>query len=194
MEVKAKANFIKIAPRKVRLVAGLVRGLKAEEALEQLKNSKKHAADSVSKLIISAIANATNNYELAKENLFIKEIKVDGGPTQHRWMPRARGRATPLRKRSSHINLVLSELVPSTEKKAKKQKIEEPVKLGGKVKEDKGIKIKGKDEDLKSSGKKTEEKGKTIIDPRSEGKGKHTKIEGKSYEGFAKKIFRRKAG
>lgn len=121
MDVRAKAKFIKTSPKKIRLVIDLVRGLDVEVAITQLQFSKKNAALPISKLIKSAIANGEENDSLKKDNLFIKEIKVDEGPTMKRWMPRAMGRATPIRKRSSHVTLVLSEKVP-TEKKDKKKK------------------------------------------------------------------------
>jgi large subunit ribosomal protein L22 len=193
MEVKAKAKHIKMSPRKVRLVADVVRGLKAEDALNQLTFSPKLAARPIAKLLDSALANAVNNFELDKNNLFIKEIRIDEGLTIKRWMPRARGRATPLRKRTSHINVVLGELVDSGPKEAKKAKVEAPVKLGAKPKEDEGVKVK---EDSEKKQEETKEKGKKIVDPRGEGRGKNTKIEGKSESDkkFVKKIFRRKSG
>jgi large subunit ribosomal protein L22 len=213
MEVKAKARYIKMSPRKVRLVVDIIRGLKVNEALDQLNFIKKKAVQPVEKLINSAIANALNNHELEKDNLYIREIKVDEGPTLHRWMPRARGRATPIRKRTSHINLVLGELVVSGKTETKKKKVEAPIKLDSKPKESastalpaqtgvpadrgKGVKIKDKKKDEKEekiSPEKQEELGKKILDPRSEGKGKHTKIEGKGSKGFVSRIFRRKSG
>lgn len=120
MEVRAKAKFIRISPKKVRLLADLVRGLDVEEALVQLQFNKKGASLPVAKLVKSAVANAEENEDLKRNNLFVKEITVDGGPTLKRWMPRAMGRATPLIKRSSHITITLSEKVP-TQKKAKKE-------------------------------------------------------------------------
>lgn len=195
MEIKAKAKHIKMSPKKVRLVVDIVRGLKVDEALNQLNFINKKATEPIRKLLRSAIANALNNFELEENNLYIKEIRVDDGPTIHRWMPKARGRATPIRKRTSHISMVLGELVESGEHKAKKQKIEAPIKLGKKVKEDDGVKVKSKSSTVKSNDKESDEdKGKKIFDPREQGKGKHTKIEGKSHEGLAKKIFRRKSG
>lgn len=197
MEVSAKVKYIRMSPRKVRLVASLIRGQKLEAALDQLNHTNKLAVKPIIKLINSAIANAENNFELKKDNLIIKTITVNEGPTLRRWKPRARGRATPVRKRTSHVEVVLSELVDSGEKKAKKQKLEAPVKLGEKPKEDEGVKVSGKD-DKKSSAKATddkgEEKGKKIVDPRSEGRGKPTKIEGKGRKGFMGKMFRRKSG
>ena len=70
----------------------------------------------ISKLVKSAIANAVNNFDLSEDNLYIKEIKVDEGPTLKRWMPRAHGRATPLRKRTSHVYVTLGEIKDSGEK------------------------------------------------------------------------------
>ncbi|RLC38325.1 50S ribosomal protein L22 [Candidatus Falkowbacteria bacterium] len=197
MEVKATVKYIKISPRKVRLVVDVIRGLKVDKALDQLNFLNKKAVRPIEKLINSAVANAENNFELEKDNLFIKEIKVNEGPTLHRWKPRARGRATPIRKRTSHICLALGELVESGEIKAKKQKLEAPVKLGVKPKEDEGVKIKDK-KTAPAKGaddKHEEETGKKIIDPRGEGKGKYTKIEGGAKKkGFGSKFFRRKSG
>ncbi|MEA3249185.1 MAG: 50S ribosomal protein L22 [Patescibacteria group bacterium] len=109
MEVKAKARFIRMSPKKVRLVADLVRGMDIDKAEAQLKFIKKAASRPVLKLIQSARANAEHNFKLTPEILFIKTITVDGGPVLHRWKPRAFGRATPIRKRTSHITVVLDE-------------------------------------------------------------------------------------
>lgn len=107
IEVKAKLSYLRISPRKVRLVADLVRGKKAVRAVEILSLLSKEAAKPVKKLIESAIANAKNNHELAVDNLRLVKIIVDEGPTLKRWKPRARGRATTIRKRTSHVKLVL---------------------------------------------------------------------------------------
>jgi len=138
MEVTAKLKFIRVSPKKVRLPAGLIRGLDVEKALMQLQFSKKNAALSLSKLLKSAIANAEENEDLKRNNLFVKEITVDGGPSLKRWMPKAMGRATPLVKRSSHITVVLAERVPTVSKKKVKKddskddiiKIEDLGKIG----------------------------------------------------------------
>ncbi len=192
MEVKAKAKHIRMSPRKVRLVADVVRGMEVNSALDQLQMINKWAKKPIKKLIESAISNAENNFELDKNNLFIKEIRVDEGATLKRWMPRAHGRATPLRKRNSHIMINLAEIKDSGEKKAKKQKIEDPVKMDGKVQENE-VKV---DKKEKKGDKKGAEKelGKEIVDPRREGKGKNTKIEGSEKKGFTSKVFRRKSG
>lgn len=193
MEIRAKVKYIKNSPRKVRLVASLIRGLEVEKAENQLKFMNKKAARPTSKLLASAVANAENNFELKKDNLFISEIKVNEGPTMKRWMPRARGRATTIRKRTSHIELTLAEIKDSGKKEAKKQKIEAPVKLGSEPKKDEGVKVKSKDGE-KGEEAKDEEKGKEIIDPRGQGKGKNQKIKGKGAKGFGNKFFRRKSG
>jgi len=186
MEIKANVKHLRTSARKTRLVVNLVRGMQVEKALDQLKFVNKKVTKSVAKLINSAIANATNTYDLSKDNLFIKEIRVDEGATLKRWMPRAHGRATPIRKRTSHIKLVLGEIKDSGEKKAKKQKIDAPVKLGEKIKEEKKVE---KDE-KEVAGTKDSEKG---LDDKAEGHGKNAQTEGGS-KGFAGKVFRRKSG
>lgn len=113
MEIKVKGKFIRMSPRKIRLVADLIRGLDVEKAITRLNFSSKDAGKVVLKVLKSAISNAEENHNLRRSNLFVKEIKVDGGPTLDRWMPRAYGRATPIRKRTSHLILTLGELIPT---------------------------------------------------------------------------------
>lgn len=99
-----------MSPRKVRLVADLIRGEKVPQAMVQLKFLKNKAAAVIAKLLKSAVSNAKNNFKIKEEkNLYIKKITVDEGPTLKRYRPRARGRAAMIRKRTSHITLVLSE-------------------------------------------------------------------------------------
>ena len=100
----------RVSPRKARLVIDLVRGLPVERALEVLLGSCKKTSPIVSKLILSAVANAKQSSGVDMESLFIKSAWVDEGPTLNRFMPRAQGRATPIRKRSSHINIILDEM------------------------------------------------------------------------------------
>lgn len=104
--VTAKLQNYRQSPRKVRLVADFVRGKKVEEALNKLNFVSKKAADPIRKLIASAVANAENNNGLKASDLYIKEIRVDKGVTLYRHMPRAHGRAFPIRKRCS--NLIVS--------------------------------------------------------------------------------------
>lgn len=109
MEVKAKARYIHMSPRKIRLIVDLVRGMGVKEARNQLRFNNKLAAGPVLKLLESAIANAIHNFKLVEDDLFIKVIVSDQGPTIKRWRPRAFGRATPIRKRTTHISIILGE-------------------------------------------------------------------------------------
>lgn len=109
MEVRAKLKFVRVAPRKAKLVADLIRGKGSEEALNILTFTKKAAAKIIIKLMKSAIANATQKKNIDVDRLYIKKITVDQGPTMKRYQPRALGRATMIRKRTSHITIVLDE-------------------------------------------------------------------------------------
>jgi large subunit ribosomal protein L22 len=109
MEVKARLKFSRVAPRKARLVADLIRGKRSEEALNILTFTKKGAAKILIKLLKSAIANAGQKKNIDIDRLYVKQITVDQGPTWKRFTPRALGRATMIRKRTSHINIVLDE-------------------------------------------------------------------------------------
>ncbi len=109
MEVKARLRCARISPRKARLVADLVRGKRSEEALNILSFTKKASAKILIKLLKSAIANATQKKTIDIDRLYVKQIMVDQGPTMKRFQPRALGRATTIRKRTSHINIVLDE-------------------------------------------------------------------------------------
>ncbi len=109
MEVQAKLRFGRMTPTKARLVADLIRGKGAEEALNILTFTKKAAAKSIMKLLKSAIANATQKKTVDVDRLMVKKITVDQGPTMKRFQPRALGRATTIRKRTSHIHIVLDE-------------------------------------------------------------------------------------
>jgi large subunit ribosomal protein L22 len=122
-QIKANLNYYRVSPRKVRLVAGLVKGLPAENAIKQLAFSRKRASPAILKLLKSAVSNAKNNFHLEPSRLYVKEIRVDEGPTYKRYMPRARGRATIIRKRTSHIALVLDEMKTKIKSKNAKGKI-----------------------------------------------------------------------
>ncbi|MFH0853934.1 MAG: 50S ribosomal protein L22 [bacterium] len=108
MEIKAKLNNLRIGPRKVRLVADLIRGLDVESAIFQLKHLNKKASSPIIKLVESAISNAVN-FNLNKDKLFIKYITVDEDITYKRWMPKAFGRAGAIRKRGSKVKVILEE-------------------------------------------------------------------------------------
>ncbi|HEY4496095.1 MAG TPA: 50S ribosomal protein L22 [Candidatus Paceibacterota bacterium] len=107
--ITASLNNYRQSPRKVRLVADFVRGKKVERALATLGFFSKAAASPVKNVIESAVANAGENFKVTKDKLFVKEIRVDAGPTMKRMMPRARGTANRIKKRTSRITVVLSE-------------------------------------------------------------------------------------
>lgn len=110
IEVRATAKYIRISPRKVRLVVDAVRGKRVNDALAMLRFMPHKSAREVYKVIQSAAANAENNYGLDPEDLYVSRIYADEGPTLKRFRPRAYGRVSPLLKRSSHITAVVSEL------------------------------------------------------------------------------------
>jgi len=120
--VTASLNDYRQAPRKVRLVANLVKGKKVGDAMSMLDFLVKEASGPMKKLIASAVANAKTNFNLSSENLFIKNVQVNPGTIMKRSMPRARGSAFPIHKHSSHVTLVL-DVVVEKPKKAVKTKI-----------------------------------------------------------------------
>jgi ribosomal protein L22 len=106
--VNARARYVRVAPRKARLIADQVRGLPLEDALPLLRFSSRSAARDIRKLLESAAANAEANHDLVADDLLIKDIHVDEGPTLRRFRPRALGRATRINKRTSHISVALT--------------------------------------------------------------------------------------
>lgn len=172
-EVKAKAKFIRVSPKKVRLVINQLKGLEVEKALDYLKFINKAAVWPVTKLIKSALANAENNFALDKKDLYIKKIIANDGPVLKRWRPRAYGRSAAIRKRSSHIELILG-VRPGAKLKAKPKK-------GVEIKEAKKEEIKiVKPEEVKKEAIKTSTKG--------------SRDKGKEKKGFFRSIFQRKTG
>lgn len=109
MPAKAHARYIRIAPRKVKLVIDLIRGKDVGEAISILRHTPKAASPVLEKLLNSAIANAEHNHSMDVNKLFISEAYVNQGPTLKRFRPRAMGRASRINKRTSHITLVVSE-------------------------------------------------------------------------------------
>lgn len=108
-QAKAVARYVRIAPRKARLVIDLIRGKSVGEALAILKFTPRAASPIIEKVLKSAVANAEHNYDLNSENLIVSKALVDEGPTMKRFRPRAQGRASRINKRTSHITLVVSE-------------------------------------------------------------------------------------
>jgi large subunit ribosomal protein L22 len=107
-EITAHLNYLRISPRKVRLVSDLIKGQKIKDAQNILHSVVKRSASPIFKLLNSAIANAKHNFQIDKDSLFVKNVLVNKGPTLKRSLPRARGTATPINKRSSHITIILN--------------------------------------------------------------------------------------
>jgi len=109
MEFKAQLKFSRIAPRKVRLVCGLIQGMDVEAAKDQLSSLPNRASDIVLKILNSAISNAKG--KKTEQDLMIKSTFVNEGPVLKRWMPRAFGRASQILKRTSHITIILGDKI-----------------------------------------------------------------------------------
>lgn len=109
MEAKAIARYVRLTPRKARLVADVVRGKSALQALDILTFTNKKAAVVLKKTLASAIANATNNFNMNEENLYVAKVMVDEGPILKRVMPRAMGRADIIHKKTAHVTIVVAE-------------------------------------------------------------------------------------
>lgn len=194
MEVSAKLKFSRIAPRKARIVIDVVRGMAVEQAMDQLKVMNMKAAGLVLKLLKSAIANAENNFSLQRSNLYIKKIIAGDGPILYRWMPKAMGRATPIRKKTTHIEIVLGEKVESKLVDKKKN----PAKVSAKVSEAPNTvtpeKVKQTDEKVEDEQLQSHDK--EIFDKAMVGKHRHNENldkKNKKGKGFLKKVFQRKS-
>lgn len=129
MAVTAKLRYLRIAPRKVRLMADLIRGKRIEEAQNILNFKIKKTGLPLLKLLKQAVANAKNNFQLDESNLYIAKILVDEGPKYKRWRARARGRAEEIQKKTSHITVILDEIVKKPKKVKKVKKPEEAKKV-----------------------------------------------------------------
>lgn len=163
---KVRLKDLRIAPRKVRLVANLIKGMQVNEALAQLTVVTSRPADPIIKLLRSAIANA-KSAGASIDNLVVKEVLVDQGTLLKRYLPRAQGRATPIHKRFSHVTLVVAESASSKAVRFDLAKAEKKPR-----KEAKPQKAKAKTSETKAQAK---------------AKG------GTERPGFFKKVFRRKA-
>lgn len=167
-KISANLNYLKISPRKVRMVANTIKGLSVNEAEAQLLFQKRRSAKPILKLLRSAAANAVNNFHLNKEKLGIVKIEVNLGPRFKRYMPRARGVMSLIEKKSSHISIVLEEL----DKFISRFKILPPKTKKSKIK----------------AVKKSPEKK-----PTAEKEKKESFQQAAKKSGFFKRIFRRKA-
>lgn len=165
----AKLNYLRIAPRKTRSVADLIRGLSVNDAEAQLLVQRRRPAKAILKLLRSAVSNAKNN-KLNPDHLFVREIRVDGGPMLKRYLPRARGSASPLQKKMSHVTIVLG----VNDKLKPKYTIVPPKKT--KLPPDQGP---------KPSARKA---------PKSIAKSEPDRFEPRKKQNFFKRVFGRKAG
>ncbi|MFZ2188541.1 MAG: 50S ribosomal protein L22 [Candidatus Moraniibacteriota bacterium] len=190
MKVTAELNNLRISPRKVKLVADLIKGMDAIEAVAQLDVAIKKTSGYMQKLLLSAIANAENNFGLSKGNLYVLDAVVGAGPTLKRWMPKAYGRAGQILKRTSKVRIVLEERIEGKDRKSKEQ-----------MEKEKAEKVKKATQELrKEEERKKEEKRDEVKDAKTEkiaevktkgaDKTKKTAEEPKSWKN---KIFRRKS-
>jgi len=187
MKVTANLKSIRIAPRKVRLTAKLIRGLDVADALDQLEVQVKRSNPFMFKLLKSAISNGENNFGLDKNNLYIFDVIVDGGSTLKRWMPKAYGRAGQILKRTSQIEIILEERVEGKGRKSKEEleKLKQ-ARVDAQKKAEKEAKAEA---DKKDEDEKKEEKTQVKSEKKEIEKGK--KVEKKG--GITSKIFRRKS-
>ena len=125
MQSSATLRYLRIAPRKVRLVAELIRGKRINEARAILRFCTKSAAGPLQKIIQSALASAAHNFQLDEANLYIAKVDVQEGSKLKRYRPRARGRAYPIEKKTTHITMILDEIVP-TEGEKKRKSVQSP--------------------------------------------------------------------
>jgi large subunit ribosomal protein L22 len=109
-EVRAEAKYVRMSPRKARLVAEHIRGRSVPEARAVLAFTSREAAQVLQKVLQSAVSNAESNHGIAEERLYVKAAYADGGPVMKRWRARARGRVARIRKRTCHITVLLAEL------------------------------------------------------------------------------------
>jgi large subunit ribosomal protein L22 len=177
--VKASARHLHIAPRKMRLVTNLVNGMNAMDALVQLQHANKKASPMLIKLLQSAIANAKNNFSLEPEHLYIKSITADMGKVMKRYFPRARGSAFTIRRKMSHINLVLEE---------RKQRKASKVKLGFLGRPQKEEKVESIDQKEATSQKPSSEEKKKSQVFKTDEQQKMNKVANK------RRLFNRKTG
>ena len=156
MKQTATLHFLRMAPRKVRLVADLIRGMSVNEAEAQLLYERRRAAKPLLKLLRSAIANAKATKSLEAEGLFIESVSVDQGPMLKRSLPRARGSASPIQKKMSHVKLTLAQ---KADTKASRFNISRPKKVKVAPEEREKRRAKSKKEEGASSSGRAEKKG-----------------------------------
>jgi len=184
MKVTAKLNNVRISPRKIRLVANFIKGLDVDDAIQQIDAKVKKGDLEIKKLLLSAVANAENNFGIDRNNMYVSEILVGAGSTLKRWMPKAYGRAGAIRKRTSKIILTVDERIEGKGRKSKEElEKERKARLEAKKKLQKEM-------EAQEQENKQEEKKEISKLPAKEA-DKVKKAEGKG--NWTSKIFRRKS-
>lgn len=150
MEITAKLNYLRIAPRKVRLAADLIRGKSVKKSQEILRFIIKKPAEPLLKLLNQAVFNAKNNFQLDESNLYVSKIIVNEGPKLKRWRARSRGQSYEIQKKTSHIVIVLDEKM-GTEKKVEKPKASAKKIIADENLKEKKVKIKEKTPKIKET-------------------------------------------
>ena len=187
MKVTAKLKNLRIAPRKTKLVADLIRGLDADKAIEQLEATIKRSCPDFKKLLMSALANAENNFGLARDNMYICDVNIGAGPTLKRWMPKAFGRAGKIMKRTSRIEIVLEERIEGKGRKTKEE-----------MEKEKAKRAKEREKEEKAMNKEREKEETAISEKVEKVNDKSEKIEEKGkkevkQKAWSNRIFRRKS-
>lgn len=193
MKVTAELNNLRVSPRKAKLVADLIKGMDALEAVSQLDVAIKKTSGYMQKLLLSAIANAENNFGLAKDNLYVLDVNVGAGPTMKRWMPKAYGRAGQILKRTSKIRIILEERVEGKGRKTKEQMDKEKKeKLKQAMAESKQREKEAAEKESDAAKELKEAKSEKVIDKtiKSEDKANKSKSDSKTW---TNRIFRRKS-
>jgi len=192
MQVKAKLNNLRISPRKVRLIAELVRGLDVNEAVNQIEVSYKRASLPMKKLILSAVSNGENNLGIDRDNMYVFSVLVDAGPSLKRWMPKAYGRASQILKRTTQVEITLAERIEGKDRKSQEE-LEEARKkrMEDKMKKEKEIRKEAQEKETSAKGKETGAKTSEKTKEKTAEKGKA--FEEKKGKGWASRIFRRKS-
>jgi len=194
MQIKISTKYLKTPSKKMQPIVSLIKGKKVEEAINQLKFLPKKGGRFLLKSLESGVANARHNFNLPSQDLIVKEVLIGEGPMLKRWTPKALGSATPFRKRTSHLTIIL-ETKPGIEIKkeiVKKEKVEELPIVEEVKKETKVV----KEEKLKKP--EEPEISKRVFDVRRVASGRHKqnldRLRRKEKGGIIGRIFRRKAG
>jgi len=177
MQVTAKLNYLHISPRKVRSVINVVKGMSAKDALAQLRHYPNRSAEPLEKLIKSAIANAEHNFSMRPESLRIKIFKADGGPVFKRFRPGSKGRVSPIKKKTSHITLVLEGERVSHDRKKEKPR-EKEIILESKSRE---------------QPKQFSSRAQSDVESKKDTAFRQKPVQKKSGPGFVKRMFQRKS-